>query len=88
MRLYRLDYTTILHVLEGADTNGYNYAPKELAMTEWFTSERSAAARRLELFKMNKLVGKKREASIWGVDIPTRKVDLVGWLNAYEQEAA
>lgn len=88
MKIYRLDYTTLLHVLEGIDGNGYNYNPKELPQTEWFTSERAAAIRRLELFKMDKLVGKKREAKIWGVDIPTRKVDLVGWLNTYEREAA
>ena len=88
MKIYRLDYKTLLHVLEGTDSNGYNYTPKELAQTEWFTSERAAAVRRLELFKLGKLVGKKRSAEIWGIDIDTRKVGLVDWLNIYEREAA
>jgi len=86
VKIYRLDYKTLLHVLEGTDSNGYNYNPKELDLTEWFPSERSAAIRRLELYKMDKLVGKKKDAKIWGVDIPTRKADLVEWLNAYERE--
>jgi hypothetical protein len=85
VKIYRLDYKTLLHVLEGTDSNGYNYNPKEIDLTEWFTSERSAAVRRLELYKMDKLVGKKKDAQIWGVDIPTRKDALIEWMNEQQR---
>jgi hypothetical protein len=81
MRIHKLEYTEIVHVLKGIDTNGYEYTPEVIAKVEWFTSERKAAVRRLELFRFGKLGGKKREAKIWGVDIPTDHVGLVEWLN-------
>ena len=81
MKLYRLEYKETLHVLEATDTNGYVYNPQLVDRVEWFTSDRGAVIRRLELFKLGKLVGKKRGAMIWGVDVPTRKAELVAWLN-------
>lgn len=84
MKIYRLDYKTVLHVLEGTDSNGFNYVPKEIPHTKWFASERKAAIRRLELFRLGVLVGKKRDAQIWGVEVDTRKEGLVAWLNQDE----
>lgn len=86
MRIYRLEYKETIHVLEGTpDSNGYVYAPKVVDRVEWFTSERGAAIRRLELFKLGKLVGKKRDAKVWGEEIDTRKAGLVAWLNSEEK---
>lgn len=72
MRIYRLDYRTKATTDEGTHP----------MHTEWFTSERAAVVRRLELFDKGQLLGKKRDAEIWGEEIPTKKVELVEWLNA------
>lgn len=69
MKIYRLDYRLAT-------------SPDSSHITEWFTSERAAVVRRLELFSKGRLAGKKREHEIWGVEVPTRKTELVGWLNA------
>jgi len=68
MKIYRLDYRLAT-------------SPDSSHITEWFTSERAAVVRRLDLFNKGELAGKKRENNIWGVDIPTRKAELVAWLN-------
>lgn len=86
MKVYRLEYKETLHVLEGTDDNGYAYVPKVLEQVEWFKSDREAVVRRMELFKLGKLVGKKRDAKVWGVEVPTRHIELVAWLN--EQQRA
>ncbi len=72
MKIYRLDYRL-------ASADPYDHSGMT---TEWFTSERAAVVRRLELFSKGCLAGKKREHEIWGVEVPTRKTELVGWLNA------
>ena len=82
MRVYRLDYKTPEHKLTPQPDGTFQYVPISNTRTEWFTSERAAAVRRLMLFKTNKLEGKKRNAEIWGVDIPIRKAELVTWLTA------
>jgi len=65
VRIYRLDIK----------------APEGETRTEWFTSERQAVTRRLRLFDTGRLAGRKRESEIWPVEVPTRKAELVGWLN-------
>lgn len=50
-------------------------------ITEWFGSERDAVVRRLALFNAGELHGKKKDHEIWPVDVPTRKEDLLAWLN-------
>lgn len=87
MRLYRLNYVTTVHVLESmeGDTSGYTYVGKAEDHTEWFTSERQAVVRRLLLVRLGKIVGKKRDAKIWPVDVPVRKVALVAWLNEQQE---
>jgi len=86
MKVYRLEYKETLHILEGTDTSGYSYIPKVLDQVEWFKSEREAVVRRMELYKLGKLVGKKREAKIWGVEVPTRHIELVAWLNKQQRD--
>lgn len=49
--------------------------------SEWFCSNREAVVRRLELFKANKLYGKKSDHMIHMVEMPTRKKEIVAWLN-------
>lgn len=80
MRIYRLDYKLVNSpaVDSNPAVNGY---PNALH-TEWFTSERTAVVRRLELYKGGKLLGKKKDAEVWGVEVPTKKAELVEWLNA------
>lgn len=48
---------------------------------EWFGSERAATVRRLELYRSGELAGRKKDNPIWPVDVPTRKEDLLAWLN-------
>lgn len=92
MKVYRLEYKEELHVLVAAqpgafgDTNSYVYTPKVMDQVEWFKSEREAVVRRMELYKLGKLVGKKREAKIWGVEVPTRHIELVAWLNKQQRD--
>lgn len=71
MRIYRLDYRL----------NNPTYGMGHPLNTEWFTSERAAVVRRLELFDKGQLLGKKKDAEIWPVEIPTRQAELVHWLN-------
>lgn len=79
MRFYQLEYIssagTIVPHHEGADM----VFP---GVREWFASEREAVVRRLELYKAGKLRGKKNDAQIWPVDIPTDKRGLLAFLRA------
>ena len=52
-----------------------------ISSSEWFCSRREAVVRRLELFKAGKLHGRKNDHSIAAVDMPTRKREIVTWLN-------
>jgi hypothetical protein len=48
---------------------------------EWFTNEREAVQRRGVLFESGNLLGLKREQMIHPVEVPTKKEDLLDWLN-------
>lgn len=76
MQFYQLEYRLKL-VDKMSPVGDYVAIPKR----EWFGSERAAVTRRLELFKAGQLVGKKKDNPIWPVDVPTRKEDLLAWLN-------
>jgi hypothetical protein len=71
MRVYQLEYLPAVE--PGADLNFTR-------TREWFGSEREAVVRRLELFKSSKIHGKKKDAEIWPVDIPTDKLGLLAFL--------
>ena len=49
--------------------------------TEWFGSERDAVVRRMGMWKSGELAGKKSDHDIEIVEVPTRKEDLLIWLN-------
>ncbi len=57
------------------------YVYEYLKQSEWFCSRREAVVRRLELFKAGKLHGRKNDHPIAMVDMPTRKREIVQWLN-------
>lgn len=71
MNFYKLTYT---HV-SGLTQETYTHR-------EWFTSERAAVKRRIELVDQGKIRNRKG-ASIIAVDVPVRRADLVLWLNQY-----
>lgn len=75
MQFYQLEYTP--KVFDKVLGEEFALTPKR----EWFGSERAAVVRRLELFKAGQLHGKKKDHSIWPIDVPTRKEDMLAWLN-------
>lgn len=77
MQLYLFEYTTyVIDPVSGRPVRELTVHKKE-----WFGSERAAVVRRLELFKADLLCGKKKDNEIWPVEVPTRKADLLAWLN-------
>lgn len=71
MNFYRLKYTPPGAGLPGA-----------LPGVEWFTSERDAVRRRIILMQ-NGTVRTRKDATIKLFEIPTRRADLLIWLNEY-----
>ena len=74
MRFYQLEYLPA----DGALVAGMEHTWTR----EWFSSDREAVVRRLELLKMGKLRGKKSDAKIWPFDIPVDKRGLLAFLRA------
>ena len=72
MRFYQLEYLPA----DGALVAGMEHTWTR----EWFSSDREAVVRRLELFKAGQLRGKKNDAQIWPVDIATDKRGLLAFL--------
>lgn len=52
-------------------------------IVEWFGSEREAVVRRMELFKADRLAGKKKDNEIWLFEVPTDKLGLLAWLRKH-----
>lgn len=77
MQFYQFEYYT--HEIDKITGNPITELP--VAHREWFGAERDAVKRRLELWNAGKLTGKKKDHTIWPVDVPTRKEDLLAWLN-------
>lgn len=82
MRVYELTYKTIGQVPPSQDADP-DAVPlrNEIRVREWFPSEREAVVRRLDLFKRGLMLGKKSDAVIEAVDIPTDKRGLLNFLN-------
>jgi len=77
MRFQKLTYICIAREL---DTD-------PASRTAWFGSESEAVSRRVELFKSGQLVGRKSDATIEAVDVPTDKAGLLVWLNSNAAQA-
>lgn len=82
MRVYELTYKTLGQVPPSADASP-EAVPMRTAIKvrEWFPSEREAVIRRLDLFKRGLMLGKKSDAVIEAVDVPTDKRGLLAFLN-------
>lgn len=86
------DWPKVMHVCGLDESFQYTLAEKtryvkdywlatSKGKSEWFCSRREAVVRRLELFKAGKLHGRKNDHPIAMVDMPTRKREIVTWLN-------
>lgn len=76
MKLHTLHYTIKVTEADGTIKN--------VIKVEWFGTEREAIQRRGTVFAAGNCVGLKRQQMIYPVDVPTKKEDLLAWLQDWE----